>query len=109
MAMPDAVKSLLLLEAAPRSSLSQLVYNVTSFSPTAQEFTEIVQNAFPAAQITFSPHHSRQGIVDSWPAEIDDSAAQRDWGWHPDYDRERAFQEYLLPAIRQRYASTQKA
>ncbi len=37
MAMPDAIKSLLLLEAAPVSALTQLVYNVTSFSPSAAE------------------------------------------------------------------------
>jgi len=38
--------------------------------------------------------------VDSWPEDIDDSAAERDWGWKPDYDQTRAFEEYLIPAIR---------
>lgn len=104
MVMPDAVKSLLMLEAAPKESLTQLVYNVTSFSPTAQEFHDIVMRAFPQAEIDFKPHLSRQGIVDSWPGDIDDTAAQRDWGWSPDYDQTRSFDEYLLPAIRQRYA-----
>ena len=54
MAMPDAIKSLLLLEAAPVSALTQLVYNVTSFSPSAQEIYEIVKEAFPAAEVTLS-------------------------------------------------------
>lgn len=103
MVMPDAVKSLLMLEAAPRAALTQFVYNVTSFSPTAQEFYNIVMNAFPNAQITFEPHAARQGIVDSWPADIDDSAACRDWSWAPDYDQKRAFEEYLIPAIQKRY------
>jgi hypothetical protein len=35
---------------------------------------------------------------------VDDSAARRDWGWQPDYDQERAFGEYLIPAIRKQYA-----
>lgn len=104
MVMPDAIKALLDLEAAPRQDLSQLVYNVTSFSPSALEFQHIVKKAFPQSQITFNPHLSRQGIVDSWPAEVDDSAARQDWNWQPDYDQERAFEEYLIPAIRQRYA-----
>jgi nucleoside-diphosphate-sugar epimerase len=103
MAMPDAVKSLLQLESAPRDRLTQLVYNVTSFSPSAQEIHDIVKKAFPASEITFAPHLSRQAIIDSWPADIDDSAARRDWDWRPDYDQERAFDEYLIPAIRQRY------
>jgi len=103
MAMPDAVKSLLELEAAPAENLSQLVYNVTSFSPSAEEFANIVKSYFPKAEISFAPHAARQGIVDTWPAEIDDSAARRDWGWKPDYDQTRSFDEYLIPAIRARY------
>jgi len=104
MAMPDAIKSLLLLQNAQRSSLSQTVYNVTSFNPTAKDIYDIVMNYFPDARINFKPHNSRQRIVDSWPADIDDSAARRDWGWQPEYDQERAFSEYLIPAVRQRYA-----
>jgi nucleoside-diphosphate-sugar epimerase len=103
MAMPDAVKALLDLEAAPRANLSQLVYNVTSFSPTAEEISHMVTRAFPQADISFVPHQSRQSIVDSWPAEVDHSAACRDWAWHPDYDMRRAFEEYLIPAIQARY------
>jgi threonine 3-dehydrogenase len=103
MSMPDAVKSLLDLEAAPRETLSQLIYNVTSFNPTAQDFYDIVQNVFPAAEVTFEPHPSRQRIVDSWPADIDDSKACRDWGWKPAYNQERSFSEYLMPAIKNRY------
>lgn len=103
MVMPDAIKSLLQLEAAPKEKLKHLVYNVTSFSPTAEEFYQIVLNAFPGAEITFSPHPSRQGIVDSWPGDVDDSAACQDWNWQPDYDQTRAFAEYLIPAIRARY------
>ncbi len=49
------------------------------------------------------PDLKRQQIVDTWPADLDDSTARRDWGWHPDYDVERAFADYLVPSIRQRY------
>lgn len=103
MVMPDAIKSLLLLEAAPREALKQLVYNVTSFSPTAQDFFQRVQGAFPESSITFEPDKARQHIVDTWPADVDDSAARKDWGWSPDYDEERAFEEYLIPCIKERY------
>ena len=103
MVMPDAIKALLELEAAPRRHLTQLVYNVTSFNPTAAEIQDMVVKAFPAADISYAPHLSRQGIIDSWPADIDDSAAHHDWGWKPDYDIKRAFEEYLIPAIKERY------
>jgi threonine 3-dehydrogenase len=99
MVMPDAIKALLNLEAASKHTLHQMVYNVTSFSPTAQNIYDVVKRFFPQAEITFKVHEKRQKIVDSWPAEIDDSAARRDWGWQPDYDLERSFGEYLIPAI----------
>ena len=103
MSMPDAVTALLNLAAAPASALSRRVYNVTSFSLTALEFRDMVLRFFPQAQITFKPDLKRQGIVDSWPAGLNDNDARRDWGWKPVYDLERSFSEYLVPNIRQRY------
>lgn len=103
MVMPDAIKSLLMLAAAPAESLSQRVYNVTSFSRSAAQFAAMVQDAFPDAKITCEPSDARQAIVDSWPSEMDDSAARRDWGWSPDYDADRAFNDYLIPTIVDRY------
>lgn len=103
MVMPDAVKSLISLKEAPRQALTQTVYNVTSFNPSAQELYDLTVAAFPKADIRFVPDCHRQCIVDSWPADIDDSAAQRDWGWQPNYNFDRAFSEYLIPVIRARY------
>ena len=104
MAMPDAIKALTRIEAAPREALGTHVYNVTSFSPTAGEIFDEVRRAFPAAQVTFEPDLKRQAIVDTWPYDQDDARARRDWGWAPDYDQRRAFDEYLVPNIRRRYA-----
>jgi nucleoside-diphosphate-sugar epimerase len=103
MAMPDAIEALLQLEAAPRHKLTRFVYNVTAFNPSAGEIFELVRRAFPTAHVTFVPDLKRQKIVDSWPADVDDSAAQRDWGWQPTYDLQRAFAEYLIPGVRRRY------
>ncbi len=104
MVMPDAVKSLLMLEAAPREKLSQLVYNVTSFSPSAQDFYTHVQKAFPDTIVTFEPHSARQTIVDTWPADVDDNPATRDWGWKPEFNQKQAFEDYLIPSIKRRYS-----
>ena len=60
--------------------------------------------AFPGAAITWHTDEQRQGIVDSWPEDVDDSAARRDWGFAPEYDFERAFRDYLIPTIGSRYA-----
>jgi nucleoside-diphosphate-sugar epimerase len=103
MAMPDAVDAFLQLSAAPREKLTRTVYNIGAFAPSAGEVQEIVEKAFPGAGITTAVDARRQGIVDSWPADVDDSAARADWGLAPRYDLERAFQEYLIPNIRKAY------
>jgi threonine 3-dehydrogenase len=103
MAMPDAVDALLQLAEAPRQRLSRTAYNLSAFSPTAEQVRHVVLSAFPEAQITWEIDVKRQGIVDSWPADVDDSAARHDWGFAPHYDFARAFDEYLIPTIRERY------
>lgn len=103
MAMPDGVDALLKLAAAPRGALSRTAYNVAAFNPSADEIRAVVLEAFPEAQITWDVDEKRQGIVDSWPADVDDSAARADWGYAPRYDFRRAFSEYLIPTIRRRY------
>ena len=107
MMMPDAIKSLIKLAAAPAKSLTRRVYNVTSFSLTADEFRKEVAKYFPSAVVSYAPSAQRQMIVDSWPADIDDSAARKDWGWKPDFDKTLSFEKYLIPNISQRYATTQ--
>jgi threonine 3-dehydrogenase len=103
MAMPDGVDALLRLAAAPKQALTRTVYNVGAFNPSAEEIRSRVVAAFTGADISFVPHLKRQQIVDSWPADVDDSAARRDWGFAPRYDEARAFSEYLVPTIRGRY------
>jgi nucleoside-diphosphate-sugar epimerase len=104
MAMPDGVDALLQLAAAPRGSLSRTAYNVAAFNPSAEEIATVVSRAFPGAAITWDADAKRQGIVDSWPADVDDSAARRDWGFSPRLDFQGAFDRYLIPTIRGQYA-----
>ncbi len=103
MAMPDAVLSLVQLLEADRAKLGSSVYNVSGFSVSAGEIADRVRQSFPDAEITFEPDAVRSKIVDSWPEDIADDKARKDWGWAPSYDFERAFDEYLVPTIRKRY------
>lgn len=101
MAMPDAIDALLQLSSVPHERLSRSAYNLSAFSPTADEIRRIVLKAFPEASVTWGNDPKRQRIVDSWPADVDDSAARHDWGFAPRYDDfRRAFDDYLMPMIR---------
>jgi len=103
MAMPDGVEALLKLAAAPRAALTKSAYNLGAFAPTADAVRSEVLKAFPSAVVTYAVDDKRQGIVDSWPEDVDDSAARRDWGFAPTYGFESAFREYLIPRIKDRY------
>jgi threonine 3-dehydrogenase len=104
MAMPDGVDALLTLAAADQSRLTRTAYNLGAFSPSAEEISAEVLRAFPHAKIIWKNDVKRQGIIDSWPADVDDSAAKRDWGFTAQYNFEKGFRNYLIPRIKQRYA-----
>jgi nucleoside-diphosphate-sugar epimerase len=91
------------LTDAPRTKLSHTVYNIAAFALTAGEFRDRAVKAFANAKITFDPNPRRQGIVDSWPEDVDDTLARNEWGWKPDYDANAFFDNYFLPEIRKRY------
>jgi nucleoside-diphosphate-sugar epimerase len=103
MAMPDGIAALQALAAAPRERLSRTAYNVRAFNPSADEMRAIVLEAFPGAAIGYQVDVKRQGIVDSWPADVNDAMARRDWGFAPRFDLQSAFANYLIPTIRNRY------
>ena len=103
MAMPDAISALLDLAKAPRENLTRTAYNLTAFSPTAQEIHDVVVAAFPGAAVHWATDEKRQTIVDSWPEDVDDGAARRDWGYAPVYDFTSAFDQYVIPNVRERY------
>jgi threonine 3-dehydrogenase len=105
MTMPDATHALVALLEADRAALTDTVYNVGAFSASAGEIAARVMKSFPKAQIRYEPDSVRARIVDSWPEDVDDSKARRDWGWKNDYDFARAFDEYLVPGILKRYAA----
>jgi nucleoside-diphosphate-sugar epimerase len=103
MAMPDAIEALLKLSVAQASRLSCTAYNVKAFNPSADEIRASAIRAFPRAQIIYRVDAKRQSIVDSWPEDVDDAAARRDWDFSPSYDFDRAFHEYLIPTVRGTY------
>lgn len=106
MTMPDAVDALIRLALAERGQLTAHTYNVRGFSSRAAEIRSEVLKHFPDAGITFEPDPARQALVDSWPEDVDDSLAQKDWGFCPKHGLSQAMASYLVPAMRKRYAAT---
>ncbi len=99
MTMPDAVESIMRLFEAPAQNLSRTVYNVGAFAPSAAEVEELLRRTFAGAEVTYQVDERRQSFLDTWPADVDDSAARADWGHAPRHGFEEAFAQYLIPAL----------
>ena len=85
MYMPDAIRAIMELMDAPASCLTvRHAYNLTAMSFTPKELTEAIREKIPTFKIRYEPDF-RQAIADSWPEEIDDQVARRDWGWKPTF------------------------
>jgi len=108
MTMPDAVDALIRLALAEPERLSARAYNVRGFSSKASEIRSEVLKHYPDAQIGFEPDPVRQALVDSWPQDVDDSLAQKDWGFSPKHGLSQALSDYLIPAMKKRYAAIAK-
>lgn len=104
--MPEAIDALMTLSQAPAEKLTRRVYNIGGFAATAGEIYALVRESFPnAPETTFNPDVARQGIVDTWPEDVNDEAARKDWGYKPTHTLRSAFTEYLLPNIKAFYAN----
>jgi threonine 3-dehydrogenase len=106
MTMPDAVDALVQLADTDAARLTRRVFNIRGFSASAGEIRQEVLRHFPDAEITFASRPAKQAIVDSWPADVDDSRARRDWGLAPRHGLSEAFGDYLVPALKKRYAGS---
>ncbi len=86
MHMDDAVRALVALARADERALRRRVYNVSAFAPSVDEFAASIRRRVPGFDFTCDRPDHRQQIVDSWPRDMDDSAARADWGYAPRLD-----------------------
>jgi nucleoside-diphosphate-sugar epimerase len=95
MYMPDAIKATLDLMQAPKDSVKiRSSYNLSAISFAPKDIYQSILKHYPNFKIEYNPDF-RQAIADSWPDSIDDSCAQKDWGWRPDYDLNRMTSDIL--------------
>jgi threonine 3-dehydrogenase len=94
MYMDDVLNGTAKFLMAPREQLQQCTYNITAMSFTPEELAEAIRRQVPDFSVDFKPDF-RQGIADTWPKVLDDSAARSDWGWNHEYDLDKMVETML--------------
>jgi nucleoside-diphosphate-sugar epimerase len=90
MFMDDAIRATLSLMDAPAESISiRSSYNLAGTSFTPEQLANEVEKLMPGFTMSYADNDPRQAIADSWPQSIDDTQAQQDWNWAPEYDLQR--------------------
>ena len=96
MYMPDAVRATIgVMEADETRLQHRNAFNVSAMNFTPERLAEEIRRHIPEFAIDYKVDPVRQAIADSWPNSMDDSAAQDEWGWRPEYDLETMTRDML--------------
>ena len=75
-----------LMEADPAKLQHRNAFNLTAMQVTPETLAAAMREHVPDFAIDYDVDPVRQGIAESWPRRIDDSAAREEWGWRPEFD-----------------------
>src|SRR5574344_1895896 len=103
MYMPDAIKAIVdLMEADPSKLIHRNSFNVTAMSFAPETIAAEIKKHIPTFTMDYNVDPLKQGIADSWPNYMDDSAARQEWNWKPSYDLESMTVD-MLKVLKERY------
>lgn len=86
MYMDDAIRATIELMEADQQKISiRSSYNVSGITLTPYEIAEEIKKEIPEFDISYNPDF-RNEIAKSWPSQINDQIARKDWGWRPNFD-----------------------
>ncbi len=84
--MDDAIRATIEIMQIPKENISvRTSYNLASMSLSPIEIATDIQKLYPSFKVEYRTDH-RQDIAATWPSEIDDQKARKDWNWHSLYD-----------------------
>jgi len=96
MYMPDALKAAIdLMEADPAKLIHRNAFNVTAMSFDPEIIATEIKKHIPEFVMNYNVDKVKEGIANSWPNSMDDSAARNEWGWEPSYDLSSMTQDML--------------
>ena len=102
MYMDDAVDAAVnLMTADPAGLIHRNSFNVTAYSFDPEGIAAEIRRVIPDFSMRYEVDTLRQGIAESWPDSLDDTAARSEWGWAPKVTLSD-MTERMIAALRQR-------
>lgn len=96
MYMPDALDAITqLMEADPKRLIHRNAFNVTAMSFDPEQLAQAIRKYIPEFLLSYNVDPVRQGIANSWPNSLDDSAAREEWGWNPKFSLDAMTKDML--------------
>lgn len=96
MYMPDALQAIVdLMEADPSKLIHRNAFNVTAMSFEPEQIAASIRKEIPSFQMSYDVDPIRQAIADSWPDNIDATAAKEEWGFSYKYDLDAMTKDML--------------
>lgn len=96
MYVDDAVRGTLELMQANAESLSvRTSYNFGAVSFTPTELATSIRKIIPDFEISYAPDF-REEIANTWPRNIDDTPARRDWNWQHQFEIDDIVRDMLM-------------
>jgi len=96
MYMPDAIDAAIKLMETPAEDLvHRNAFNASAMSVTPFDMAKSIKEYIPEFEIEYEIDETKQNIADSWPNKIDDSNAEKEWGWQAKYDLDSMTKDML--------------
>ncbi len=96
MYMPDALNAIIdLMEADPSKLIHRNAFNVSAMSFDPEMLAASIKKYIPEFELDYDVDPVRQGIANTWPNSLDDSAARAEWGWNPKYNLDSMTKDML--------------
>ena len=96
MFMDDAIDCIIdLIKADPDRLEHRNSFNVTGMLFDPEEIAASIRKFIPDFELTYDVDDVRQGIAETWPNSLDDSAARKEWDFNPKYDLDKMTERML--------------
>lgn len=96
MYMPDALRAAIdIMQVNPRYLKHRNSFNIASMSFDPETIAASIRKYIPSFKMRYEVDPVRQSIADSWPDNMDDTCARKEWGWAPTYDLDAMTQDMI--------------